>query len=114
MEWTFEARERLASELRQRSRAQLEEWLLEIADLEGGIRGLLQWRSAALLGRFDTQALREMIQQLTEIPADVSWRASGPVERRIAWLPRLLQSALDCPSATGLPETIEFALWRAD
>ena len=114
MEWTHDTRANLASNLGQCPRNYLEGWLLEFADLDPEMGRLLSWRTAALRGDYNAPALRELIQRLTEIPADVSWRASGPVERRIVWLPPLLRTALDSPKATGVPEAIELALWRSE
>lgn len=114
MEWTHDTRAKLGTNLGQCPRDHLEGWLLELADLDPEMGRLLSWRTAALRGDFNAPALRELIQRLTEIPADVSWRASGPVERRIVWLPPLLQTALDCPTATGVPEAVELALWRSE
>ncbi|MBN8246069.1 MAG: hypothetical protein J0L84_01350 [Verrucomicrobia bacterium] len=114
MEWTHDTRANLANNLGQCPRNHLEGWLLELADLDPEMARLLSWRAAALRGDYDAPALRELIHQLTDIPADVSWRASGPVERRIVWLPRLLQTALDCPTATAVPEAVELALWKSE
>lgn len=114
MEWTHDTRAKLATNLGQCPRDHLEGWLLELADLDPEMGRLLSWRATALRGDFNAPALRELIQRLTEIPADVSWRASGPVERRILWLPPLLQSALESPTATGVTEAVELALWRSE
>ncbi|MFO1460902.1 MAG: hypothetical protein U1G08_16045 [Verrucomicrobiota bacterium] len=114
MEWTHDTRAKLATNLCPGPRDHLEGWLLERADLDPEMGRLLSWRTAALRGDFNAPALRELIQRLTEIPADVSWQASGPVERRIVWLSPLLQTALESPTATGVPEAVELAPWRSE